>query len=157
MTLLSNGLTWIIIARMWQNKFYRYISFMGCLALVLTAFFVLGCDSSSGPSDTTPPQASLYDPDSFAIIKNGDTIRFTGSISDNNKLHSMLLTIEGMQGQIYYTYNPNVEGMTNFNFDTPWLVYGIPYDTLGYLNLLVTDQYENYAYKHWYMRLRDTL
>jgi hypothetical protein len=128
----------------------------GSLIIVVAACFVFACGSAGpDPSETTPPVATLYDPDSNDIIMNNDTIHFTGHISDNLQLKSMLLTIEGMQGQIYYTYNPNVEGLTSFNFDTPWLVYGIPYDTIGYLNLLVTDINDNYAYEHWYMRLRD--
>jgi hypothetical protein len=127
----------------------------GSLIIVLAACFFYACTSTQEPTESIPPVITLFDPDSNDIIMNGDTIRFTGHISDNLKLHSMLLTIEGMQGQIYYTYNPNVEGLTSFSFDTPWLVYGIPYDTVGYLNLLITDVNENYAYEHWYMRLRD--
>jgi hypothetical protein len=128
----------------------------GGLVILLVACFFYACDGTQQqPSETVPPMVTLSDPDSNGIIMNGDTIRFTGFISDNQHLHSMLLTVEGMQGQIYYTYNPSIDGLTSFNFDTPWLVYGIPYDTVGYLNLLVTDQNENYAYKHWYMRLRD--
>ncbi len=126
----------------------------GILPILAVACFFYACSGSSS-SDTTPPVIQLDDPDSNDLIINGDTIRFTGTISDNEKLHSMQLTIEGMQGQIYHTYIPTVDGMSTFHFDTPWLVYGIPYDTTGYLNLIVSDQNQNYAYKHWYMRLRD--
>ncbi len=122
---------------------------------ILAACFFYSCEYQQTPSETVPPVITLNDPDSNGLVKNGDTLRFTGSITDNQGLHSMLLTIEGMQGQIYYTYNPTVDGLTYFSFDTPWLVYGIPYDTIGYLNLMVTDKNENYAYEHWYMRLRD--
>ena len=117
--------------------------------------FFYACELTTIPLETTPPVINLLDPDSNDIIMNGDTIRFTGTISDNQKLHSMQLTIEGMQGQIYYSFNPNVDGLSTYSFDTPWFVYGIPYDTIGYLNLMVTDQNENYAYEHWYMRLRN--
>ena len=120
----------------------------------MAACFFYTCESSHMPSETVAPTIQIYYPDSYGIIKNGDTMAFFGTISDNQKLHSMLLTVEGMQGQLYYSYNPTVDGLSTFNFDSPWLVYGIPYDTIGYLNLLVTDQSENYALKHWYMRLR---
>lgn len=126
----------------------------GILLFAALACFFYACTSANTSTDFTAPIIQITYPDSNSIIKNGDTIAFEGSISDNDKLHSMLLTIEGMQGQIYYSYNPYVEGMTTFNFDTPWLVYGIPYDTTGYLNLIVTDQNENYAVEHWYMKLR---
>lgn len=127
----------------------------GGTVILLAACLFYACDPANPAGETTPPVINLYDPDSNGIIMNNDTIHFTGSISDNDKLNSMLLTIEGLQGQIYYTYNPVVSGQSVYNFDTPWLVYGIPYDTIGYLNLQVTDQAGNYAYEHWYMRLRD--
>jgi hypothetical protein len=128
----------------------------GGLIFILIACFFYACDSTtSGPTETVPPTIQLDDPDSNSIIMNDDTIRFTGTINDNDRLHSMLLTIQGMQGQVYYTYNPTVDGLSTYHFDTPWFVYGIPYDTIGYLNLIVIDQSENYAQKHWYMRLRD--
>lgn len=124
------------------------------MVIPVLACFFYACEYSHVPSETIAPIIQIDYPDSHGIIKNGDTIAFSGTISDNQKLHSMLLTVEGMQGQIYYTYNPTVDGLSTFHFDTPWLVYGIPYDTIGYLNLLVTDQSENGAWKHWYMRLR---
>lgn len=127
----------------------------GLLLTVATACFFYGCSSTSSSSDFIPPVIQLDNPDSNGLVINGDTMRFTGTITDDQKLHSMLLTIEGMQGQIYYSYNPTVDGMISFHFDTPWLVYGIPYDTTGYLNLIITDQNENYAVEHWYMRLRN--
>jgi hypothetical protein len=128
---------------------------IGGLVFILAACFFYACNPSNPIGETTPPVIHLYDPDSNGIIMNNDTIHFTGNITDNDKLHSMLLTVEGLQGQIYYTYNPTIDGLPVYDFDTPWLVYGIPYDTIGYLNLQVTDQAGNYAHKHWYMRLRN--
>jgi hypothetical protein len=133
-----------------MKRFKTGIGIVGFIAC-----FFYACELTTIPLETTPPVINLLDPDSNDIIMNGDTIRFTGTISDNQKLHSMQLTIEGMQGQIYYSFNPNVDGLSTYSFDTPWFVYGIPYDTIGYLNLMVTDQNENYAYEHWYMRLRN--
>lgn len=127
----------------------------GGLVVLLAACFFYACDPANPAGETTPPVIQLYNPDSNGLIINNDTVNFTGTITDNDKLHSMLLTIEGLQGQIYYTYNPVIDGLPVYNFNTPWLVYGIPYDTIGYLNLQVTDQAGNYAYKHWYMRLRN--
>jgi hypothetical protein len=126
----------------------------GMTVLLSTCFFY-ACDSAPVQTETIPPVINLYNPDSNGLIINGDTLAFTGNLTDEGKLHSMLLTIEGLQGQIYYTYNPTVDGLTTYSFNTPWLVYGIPYDTIGYLNLQVTDQSGNYASKHWYMRLRN--
>jgi hypothetical protein len=127
----------------------------GGIIFLLAACFFYACEASNITTETVPPIISINDPDSNGLIMNGDTIRFTGNITDNDRLNSMQLTIEGMQGQIYYSYNPTVEGLSSFNFNTPWFVYGIPYDTIGYLNLQVTDKSGNYAYEHWYMRLRN--
>ena len=127
----------------------------GGLFILMAACFFYACEAPDTPSETIPPVIHLYDPDSNGLVINNDTMRFTGNISDNQKLHSMLLTIEGMQGQVYYSYNPTVDGLATYNFDTPWLVYGIPYDTTGYLNMIVIDQAGNAATKHWYMRLRN--
>ncbi len=128
----------------------------GSLIILWVACFFYSCDSSSpAPTETNPPVIQLDYPDSNGLIINGDTISFVGSVTDDTKLHSMLITIQGMQSQLYYTYNPNVDGLSSFNFNTPWLVNGIPYDTTGYLDMIVTDQSGNYATEHWFMRLRD--
>jgi len=133
----------------------RYIQTGGLILMVLACFFY-SCESSGNiTGETTPPSITIYNPDSNGLIINGDTLRFQGVISDNDKLHSMLLTIEGLQGQMYYSYNPNVDGLTTYNINTPWLVQDIPYDTVGYLRLQVVDINGNGSQKLWHMRLRD--
>lgn len=126
------------------------------MVLLMIACFFYACDGNSNTqTETNPPILTIYDPDSNDHIINGDTIQFVGQVTDDTKLHSLLIKITSMEGDIYYEYNPVVNGLQSFSFNTPWLVTGIPFDTTGYMDVIATDQSGNYAYEHWYMRLRD--
>lgn len=122
----------------------------------MIACFFYACDSTSNNQlETNPPIINMSNPDSNDHVINGDTIDFVGQITDDTKLHSLLIKITSMEGDIYYEYNPVVDGLATFSFNTPWLVSGIPFDTTGYLDIIATDQSGNYAFEHWYMRLRN--
>jgi hypothetical protein len=70
-------------------------------------------------NDTVVPSITLTTPSNAQVFVSGDSIKFTGNVSDNS-LHNLRLSITTVGGTLLYEKEISVHDLTSYAFNEGW-------------------------------------
>jgi hypothetical protein len=106
------------------------------------------------PADTTVPVITLSSPANASVYHNGDTLKITGVVTDND-LHSGSIEIkDDTTAVVYFTASPYVHGLTSANINYSWIVTGITQNAAATITLQFNDHHPNVGVKQVHVILQ---